>query len=188
MLSAVLKNQPAVTSEPLGFDPLRIEIGSLQKFKEVLTSIGGKFFEVDDLDRLKNKFNALFSEDMRKITMIPELSAIADVNWMNNPPHSFEDVDVAVLNAHFAVAENGALWLTEKLMGQRIIPFICQELVVILKKENVLATMHDAYAEISDQSYGFGVFIAGPSKTADIEQSLVLGAHGAKGLTVFLIS
>jgi L-lactate dehydrogenase complex protein LldG len=35
--------------------------------------------------------------------------------------------------------------------------------------------------------YGFGVFLAGPSKTADIEQSLVLGAHGARGLVVFLV-
>jgi L-lactate dehydrogenase complex protein LldG len=36
-------------------------------------------------------------------------------------------------------------------------------------------------------SYGFATFIAGPSKTADIEQSLVLGAHGPRSLIVFLI-
>jgi L-lactate dehydrogenase complex protein LldG len=47
--------------------------------------------------------------------------------------------------------------------------------------------MHQAYERIGNQEYGFGTFIAGPSKTADIEQSLVLGAHGARGLTVFLM-
>jgi L-lactate dehydrogenase complex protein LldG len=47
--------------------------------------------------------------------------------------------------------------------------------------------MHQAYEQISSADYGFGVFLAGPSKTADIEQSLVLGAHGARGLVVFLV-
>jgi L-lactate dehydrogenase complex protein LldG len=47
--------------------------------------------------------------------------------------------------------------------------------------------MHEAYSKIGEQQYGFGVFIAGPSKTADIEQSLVLGAHGPRSMTVFLL-
>ncbi len=48
--------------------------------------------------------------------------------------------------------------------------------------------MQQAYERIGDLDYGFGTFITGPSKTADIEQSLVLGAHGARGLTVFLMN
>ncbi|MNW08326.1 Lactate utilization protein C [compost metagenome] len=48
--------------------------------------------------------------------------------------------------------------------------------------------MHEAYQKIADSVYGFGTFIAGPSKTADIEQSLVLGAHGPKNMTVFILA
>ncbi len=48
--------------------------------------------------------------------------------------------------------------------------------------------MHDAYDIIADQEYDFATFIAGPSKTADIEQSLVLGAHGPKTMMVFVIN
>lgn len=51
--------------------------------------------------------------------------------------------------------------------------------------------MHAAYDRIAAleaaAAYGFSTFIAGPSKTADIEQSLVLGAHGPISLTVFLL-
>ena len=188
ILSAVLNNQPAITEIPLGFVPSGTESGSLQNFKEALILIGGKFIEVGDIKNINEVLRTLFPEAVRKISMIPALSAFADTDWASDLPHSFENVDVAVLTAHFGVAENGALWLTEALMGQRIVPFICQELVVILNKADILSTMHDAYARIADVNYGFGVFVAGPSKTADIEQSLVHGAHGPKRLTVLIIT
>ncbi len=47
--------------------------------------------------------------------------------------------------------------------------------------------MHEAMLEIENFNEGYGVFISGPSKTADIEQSLVIGAQGPLSLTVFLI-
>ena len=86
------------------------------------------------------------------------------------------------------VAENGSLWITEDLVKERVLPFICQHLVAIVSKRNIVASMHDAYDIIADRDYGFGTFIAGPSKTADIEQSLVLGAHGPRTMTVIMIA
>ena len=47
--------------------------------------------------------------------------------------------------------------------------------------------MHQAYDSIDVAKEGFGAFIAGPSKTADIEQSLVIGAHGARSATIYVI-
>ena len=97
------------------------------------------------------------------------------------------DIELAIIGAELGVAENGAVWIKGDLLNQRVLPFICQHLAVILKKENIVATMHDAYEKINNEKYGFSTFIAGPSKTADIEQSLVLGAHGPRSMTVFLI-
>jgi len=96
-------------------------------------------------------------------------------------------VELAVLKGHFGVAENGAIWITEDLMGHRALPFISQHLAIVIKRDSIVPTMHEAYQHIADAGYGFGTFIAGPSKTADIEQSLVLGAHGARSMTVFLL-
>lgn len=46
--------------------------------------------------------------------------------------------------------------------------------------------MLDAYPHIQNTEYGYGVFTVGPSKTADTKQSLVIGAHGARSLTIFI--
>ena len=73
-------------------------------------------------------------------------------------------------------------------MGHRAAPFLTEHLVVILERERIVRNMHNAYEQISIDEEGFGIFIAGPSKTADIEQSLVIGAHGPKRHTVLIHS
>lgn len=94
------------------------------------------------------------------------------------------EIEVLEIDGEFGVAENGAIWLTEEAMPHRVAPFICQHLVINVKK--IVPHMHAAYEELGKVNSGFGLFLAGPSKTADIEQSLVIGAHGARSLTVVI--
>jgi L-lactate dehydrogenase complex protein LldG len=97
---------------------------------------------------------------------------------------SLAEVEVLEIDGEFGVAENGAIWLTEEAMPHRVAPFICQHLVINVSE--VVPNMHAAYARLGGVTSGFGLFLAGPSKTADIEQSLVIGAHGARSLTVVI--
>ncbi|MEY4275355.1 MAG: hypothetical protein RL638_2303 [Bacteroidota bacterium] len=97
---------------------------------------------------------------------------------------SLAEVEVLEIDGEFGVAENGAIWLTEEALPHRVAPFICQHLVIHVQK--IVPNMHAAYEELTHQTSGFGLFLAGPSKTADIEQSLVIGAHGARSLTVVI--
>jgi L-lactate dehydrogenase complex protein LldG len=160
---------------------------AVQEYTDTFIGIGGKVFTVDDIASVKPIIREQFDTSKRMVTTLPELGDLLEVYSAQADPHSFEDVELAVIQAQLAVSENGAVWLPEQLMGQRILPFICQHLAVIVKAETIVSTMHEAYDQIGEGQYGFGAFIGGPSKTADIEQALVMGAHGPISMTVFII-
>ena len=84
------------------------------------------------------------------------------------------------------MAENGAVWVIDRHVRQRAIFFIPQHLALVVPREKIVHNLHEAYRRLAFDGPGFGVFISGPSKTADIEQSLVIGAHGPRSLTVIL--
>jgi L-lactate dehydrogenase complex protein LldG len=188
ILAAVAHNQPALTPMP-EIPAFRLEAeGLVEKFTQVAVSIGSRVFQVKDYQEVQEVLSQGFKPNHRIISQVPELASYADATLLlDQDRHQLENVDLAIVKAHFGVAENGASWVTEELLGVRVEPFICQHLAIVLPKSSIVPLMHEAYAQIGRVDYGYGVFIAGPSKTADIEQSLVLGAHGPRTLTVFLL-
>ena len=106
---------------------------------------------------------------------------------MPDTPHALADADLFVCEAVIGVAENGAVWLPLSRLGERAAVFIAAHVVVVLDRAAVVPDMHAAYARVHVAAEPFGVFVAGPSKTADIEQSLVIGAHGPKEFTLVLV-
>lgn len=171
----------------------------LAQFAEVLESVGGRCVTAANRDAAHAELLqvAAYAEAKRIVSVVPgigqgnvELDAIDD-------PHELEDIDFAVLPAELAVAENAAVWVTDARIKQRVIYFLPQHLALVVPAQRLVHNMHQAYdwlanhARIDGQpqfgSPGFGAFISGPSKTADIEQSLVIGAHGARSLTVILL-
>ena len=122
-------------------------------------------------------------------THYPNTRILRDQNradWQTADPHTLENAQFGLFRTTVAVAENGAVWVNAEQLGQRVAPFINQYLGFVVNSKDIVPTMAEAYAKIDVPESGFGAFIAGPSKTADIEQSLVTGAHGARGLVVFL--
>ncbi|MBE0424044.1 MAG: LUD domain-containing protein [Lutibacter sp.] len=188
ILEKIKQNQPLSVSALPDLSFLGLEnYENLDKYKTMLQSIGGDYVEVANYEAIIDFIKKNYNTEKRIITTLPELSQIAATDWANDDPHSLKNVELTIVKAHFGVAENGSLWVTDDLLGQRIAVFIPQYLAIVVKKDDMVTTMHQAYDRIGNQEYNFGTFIAGPSKTADIEQSLVLGAHGARGLIVFLM-
>lgn len=186
ILSAIRTSQPE-SSELPEIDFFKKDAsGLLEKYILVLETIGGKAYVVKDFEEILGLIKNYFPDAKRIVTTCKELTGIDDIN-LGEDPHLLENIDLAILKTDLGVAENSAVWITEDIIKERVLPFICQYLAVILYKEDIVASMHEAYEKIGNSDYGFGTFIAGPSKTADIEQSLVLGAHGPKGMTIFII-
>jgi L-lactate dehydrogenase complex protein LldG len=161
-----------------------------RQFAETFSSVGGKFVRVTSLaeiDAELGKFEVYTRA--RKIA-----SLIAGIGKPNvdlvalKDPHELEGLDVAIIAGEFGVAENGAVWVPEASLGpHRAIFVLAEHLVLVVPADQIVHNMHQAYDRIRFEGLDFGTFISGPSKTADIEQALVIGAHGARSCALFLV-
>ena len=188
ILKAIKYNQPEFIKLELvkNFVPPFDDV--VEKFKEVFTGIGGNLYEVSSNSELLTIIESNFAEARRIISCITSVPGTEKNEFDEKNSHGYDDVDLLIIPSGMAVAENGAVWVTDNEIQVRVLPFITQHLLVVVNRKNIVATMHDAYNLIAAEQYGFATFIAGPSRTADIEQSLVLGAHGARTMTVFLMN
>jgi len=185
ILKAIGKNKPSSTVLPdlLSFPS---DENLVEKYTQSVTLNGGTAIEVDSLEAIQNYIDENFLEGLQIVSMIGEINGNIETSSIT-VPHELETVELAVIRGEIGSAENAAIWVSEKNLPHRVLPFISQHLIIVLEKANLVANMHEAYQKIDVRESGYGVFIAGPSKTADIEQSLVIGAHGARSLTVFLL-
>ncbi len=159
------------------------------QFATVLASVGGRCEFVADGAEAARKLaeHPAYGAAKRVASFVPEitpgnvdLATVAD-------PHALEDVDFAILRGEIAVAENGAVWVTDAGVRHRALYFIAQHLVLVVPAAALVDNMPQAYERLRFAGPGYGAFLSGPSKTADIEQSLVIGAHGPRSMTVFCV-
>ncbi len=165
---------------------------------DVLTAVGGLPIVVANQSQLNEQLRQLspYTSAKKIVSLVPGVGeSNVDLAQIDSP-HALEDVDIAILPAEFAVAENGAVWISDAAVRWRVIYFLCQHLVLVVPSGQIVDHLHAAYDRLATSGPGgcsafaepqFGAFISGPSKTADIEQNLVVGAHGARSLTVFLL-
>lgn len=187
ILANIKANQPSL--QPLGaaltftssFPDLT------QQFIDVLTFVGGKAEALPDYAAISDCIRKDFSNLTSIATTIPALADLADTTLNVSDPHELAGLNLAIIEGPLAVAENAAIWVDERQLPQRVIPMITQYLAIVIHQSTIVPNMHDAYRKIKVDTTGFGTFVCGPSKTADIEQSLVIGAHGARSLTVYIL-
>ena len=160
----------------------------VEQFRKSVEMVGGAceiLNSVSELPRRLERFEN-YRDAKRVYSKVESVASNVDLGETEHP-HDLENLDFVIYPGQFAVAENGAIWLTDTDLRHRVIFFITQFLVLVVSKDEVINNMHEAYARCQVPNPGFGLFLAGPSKTADIEQSLVIGAHGCRELQVYLV-
>ena len=185
ILARIRARKPAATPLPEVPAFPRPEIDRLAHFQTVLESVGGQCLRVRDEAELPALVQATFA-DLREVgSAHPAVPGSVDLRGLSDP-HDLAGLDLAIIPGRWGVAENAAIWLDETCLPQRALPFITQHLLITLPVTQLFWNLHEAYAQMAVQATGYGLWLSGPSKTADIEQSLVIGAHGARSLTVVL--
>lgn len=189
ILSAIRKRLPESASLPDLAGPWIQYPDPIAQFASVLEMIGGRCVRVPSLAAINAELDSLpaYAAAKQTVSTVPGVgTSTVDLNAVVDP-HVLENIDFAILPGQFGVAENAAVWVNEAAVKHRVIYFLCQHLSLVIRAGDVLHNMHEAYERLTFEGPRFGGFIAGPSKTADIEQSLVIGAHGPRSMTIFVV-
>jgi L-lactate dehydrogenase complex protein LldG len=188
ILSAIRASRADPVPAPVHPAPVK-QGDPVARFLESVKGVGGQSFRVADTRELAVEVARLpVWSSPRRVSLVAGLSgATVDLAAVVDP-HELSDLDVAAIPGEVAVAENGAVWVKGESLGPHRAVFVIPEhLVLVVNAADVVNDMQEAYGRITLPRPGYGVFISGPSKTADIEQSLVIGAHGARSCAVFVV-
>ena len=184
ILERVRRNQPPAVELP-ALPAFTVPPGSLlERFRAAVARMGGKVVAPAAAE-VTGIVGALFPEAKVVASATSEVHGTRDLSTVRKPSE-LADVDVGVVRAVFGVAETGSVWLTHQELAVDSIAFLAQHLVVLLDPARIVATMHDAYAQRAQFDAGYGVFMTGPSATADIEGVLIHGAQGIRSMTIAL--
>lgn len=157
----------------------------VEQFCHTMSRVGGKAVIVKEGEDVNEIIRTLYPEVKRIASNIERITCATFNPDEVEAPADLNGTDLAVIDGKVGVAENGAVWI-EQDVKQRALYFISERLVILLRRQDIVNNMHEAYRLIDTGEIGFGAFISGPSKTADIEQALVMGAHGAREVVVLI--
>ena len=160
----------------------------LLQFMNMTKSVGGNAMEVEQGRDINELIRELYPDAKEIASNLPEITIATRNPDTVGRARDLNGTDVGVVRGSFGVAENACVWIPQT-MKEKAVCFISENLVILLPKSQIVNNMHEAYKRIQfDETYdGYGTFISGPSKTADIAQVLVMGAQAARSATVLLL-
>jgi L-lactate dehydrogenase complex protein LldG len=158
----------------------------LEQFVKMSEMVGGKVREMTADEDINVVVRELFPDAKEIATNLPEVTIATRNPDTVESALDLNGTDVGIIRGVFGVAENGCIWVPQQ-MKEKAVCFISENLIILLPKSQIVNNMHEAYHRIEFNDYGYGTFISGPSKTADIAQVLVMGAQAARSVTILLM-
>ena len=160
----------------------------LVQYIKMTESVGGHVIEVKEGQDINTLVKELYPDAKEIASNLPEITIATRNPDTVGQASDLNGTDVGIIRGQFGVAENACVWIPQQ-MKEKAVCFISENLVILLPKSQIVNNMHEAYKRIEfDKEYdGYGTFISGPSKTADIAQVLVMGAQAARSATILLL-
>ena len=172
-----------------------IEPNAVDCFKNELETVSGKCIicknEIELIDNLKKiltekKIELLFSKEKEIQKLLSNNNII-----YSNKETDFKNMQAGISTCEFLIARTGSIIVSSTSESGRSM-IIYPPIHIVLAKENqIVSYPEEAFNEIQlkykNDLPSMFTTITGPSRTADIEKTLVLGAHGPKELIVLLL-
>ncbi len=160
----------------------------LNIFKSEIELVDGEVFIVDDKKNLNIEINNyLKNNTLSKIySNYPDLRINNDFKLIKE---FSTEIEVAITTCEYLSARTGSVMLSSHNDGRKINIFAPIH-IVIANENQILPDIDDCIVSLTkkyDKLPSSISFATGPSRTADIEKTLILGAHGPKKLSVFII-
>ena len=164
------------------------------EFAQHFTQLGGKFIYCINQQELASHLNNLAVHE--KWTNVfcnePELKAMLQNNLFNSfSALPVGECDAAITTCEFLVARTGSMVLSAGSESGRTVSVYAPIHICIAYTNQLMYDVKDALQAMKDK-YGSKLpslisFATGPSRTADIEKTLVVGVHGPKEVYCFLV-
>ena len=166
-----------------------------QRFQEKLEAAAATVACVDSLDAVAAEIERYLGQfDLPPKFVASGEAVLQAIEW----PPDFECTQrvptgsdqIGVTSALCAIAETGTLMLVSGKERPTSLNFLPDYHIVVLNRDRIVARMEDAWDGLRQQFAGMPRtvnFISGPSKTADVEQTVEFGAHGPRCLHVILV-
>jgi L-lactate dehydrogenase complex protein LldG len=164
-------------------------------FAQEFTKIGGKFAYCEDEDDMAEKLKFIIQDSkMDNVFCFEEsLKPILEQNEISFEDHAGNllESSIGITACEFLTARTGSIIISSRQLSGRRLNVFPEIHVVVASTNQLVADVKDGLnrlKEIYDKGFPSAItVISGPSRTADIEKTLVLGAHGPKELYVLLV-
>jgi L-lactate dehydrogenase complex protein LldG len=163
-------------------------------FADEFTKTGGKFIFCESPEDMTQKVISLFDSKLWEQAWANDSALIGLLNHagikVNKPGSDDREMKVAVTTCEFLIARLGSVMISSGQVSGRKMNIYPEIHIVIAFTSQIVVDLKDALSKLKNKYSGkipsLVSVITGPSRTADIEKTLVMGAHGPKELYVFM--